>query len=120
MDSLTTAIVNNDESFAKGVDSIKSGTNAAVRHATALLYKAAYVQFIKHEQQLRNFWEQSHEMLPTLYRLIRGKKWPPLARTSVLGRQFKKPLGAALGCQEGTRRCRIVIALMPMQTLLLP
>ena len=101
MDSLTTAIVNNDESFAKGVDSIKSGTNAAVRHATALLYKAAYVQFIKHEQQLRNFWEQSHEMLPTLYRLIRGKKWPPLARTSVLGTTIQKATGCCIGLSRG-------------------
>ena len=101
MEALSKAIYCKQSSFAMGVDGPKAGTCQAVKDATTLLYSAAYAQYAKHQSQLRVQWEQSGDEYACLYRLIRSKQWPPLARASVTGAVPQQATGSCLGVSRG-------------------
>ena len=101
MEALSKAVYCKQTSFSLGVDGPKAGTCKAVKDATTLLYSAAYAQYAKHQEQLRVQWEQSGDEYACLYRLIRSKHWPPLARESVVGAVPQQATGSCLGVSRG-------------------
>ena len=103
MDSLSIAVFDKEIAYIKGVDCVKSGSCPAVRQATLLMYSASHTLFVKHELDIRRYWDTSNDALPVIYRHIRACSWPQLARQNVQGSVSQNARGCCIGLSRGSQ-----------------
>ena len=84
-DALSAVLYDREAAEDQGVGNAKQGSCAVVQRACTLMYQAVHALFSKHEDDIRQYWAQSNDKYPVLYRQIMEVQWPTMARENVKG-----------------------------------